>query len=170
MIFYALCGGTDFYWTGGANYWGEVYRPMTTSYAFEELGTDFGFLFYKTRVPGSLADPIRAAFDFSEVRDRANVFLDGKPLGTADAAVDVPAFHLFEFACDDPEDSFLKFPGVHGLAWVNGKPVGRYWNIGPGDALYIPASYLKNGGNRLVVFETDKLNGATTAFGGERKW
>lgn len=331
VIFYALCGGTDFYWTNGANGMaGQAYRPMTTSYdfdalltedgrytpkfaavkkildkyrmldglpendyvpscpmpgatselsfageiplkgtvrlfdcidavaskkvadksplSFEELGTDFGFVFYKTRIPGSIADPIKAGFVLMNVRDRAQMFIDGKPhftyyrndasrvapdalvpkegaelsllventgrinfsnmvgldtkgicqdvrfahlvltdwemwtlpldnpdngaltFGNPDAEVAVPAFHLFEFECCKTADTFLKFPGVHGLAWINGNPVGRYWNIGPGDALYVPASMLNQGLNRVVVFETDKLNGPAIRFSHERNW
>ena len=317
VIFYALCGGSDFYWTNGANGSdSQAYKPMTSSYdfdafltedgvptekyyavqemltgrradrppakryftakpelkgtvkladcldtvaakkvhdvsplSFEELGTDFGYVFYRTRIPGSIGDPIRAPFVFRQVRDRANVFIDGKPFctywrndksnvsekevtvplkgaelsllvenmgrinfsnkvgldtkgicqdicfshliltgwdmwtlpldnpddgrlafGAPDAAVDVPAFHLFEFACDEPRDSFLKFPGAHGLAWLNGKPCGRYWEIGPGDALYIPACLLKKGMNRLVVFETEKLKAPAVTFGATRNW
>ena len=317
VIFYALCGGTDFYWTNGANGSdNQAYKPMTTSYdfdafltedgvptekyyvvqemltgkrgakpaaksyftakpalkgtvrlfdcldavatkkvrdtsplSFEELGTDFGYVFYKTRIPGSIADPIRAPFVFRQVRDRANVFVDGKPFctywrndksnvtekealvpttgaefamlvenmgrinfsnrtgldtkgicqdicfshliltgwdmwtlpldnpdadklafGAPDASVAVPAFHLFTFDCAAPKDSFLKFPGVHGLTWLNGKPLGRYWNIGPGDALYVPASLLKTGENRLVVFETEKLSAPLVEFGSVRNW
>ena len=82
----------------------------------------------------------------------------------------MPAFHLFEFACDETRDSFLKFPGAHGLAWLNGKPCGRYWEIGPGDALYIPACLLKKGTNRLVVFETEKLKASAVMFGATRNW
>ena len=51
-----------------------------------------------------------------------------------------------------------------------GKPLGRYWNIGPGDALYAPASMLKKGENRLVVFETEKPSAPRVEFGAVRNW
>jgi beta-galactosidase len=39
------------------------------------------------------------------------------------------------------------------VAWINGRNLGRYWNIGPQQTLYIPAEWLKNGTNELVIFE-----------------
>ena len=349
VIFYALCGGTDFYWTNGAN--GDLardFRPMTTSYdfdalltedgqptekyyavrnvldrfegtgngergtgngkcsplstkvhksqitkidlcgsassaalrdeefthfsgsvplagtvrlfdcldavaakkvtdnsplTFEELGTDFGYVFYRARIQPPVADPITAPLALRRVRDRAIVFADGKPIftyyrtdencvtpditvgadgmeigllvenmgrinfagpigfdfkgvchdvafahqvindwemwclpldnpdngslqfGAPDAESAVPAFHLFEFDLDEePSDTFLKFPGAHGLTWLNGCPLGRYWDIGPDKTLYVPASWQRRGKNRLVVFETARLSSPQAEF------
>ena len=58
---------------------------------------------------------------------------------------------------DEPADTFLRFPGVCGVAWVNGFNLGRYWNVGPGDTLYVPAPVLRRGANEVLVFETDDL-------------
>jgi beta-galactosidase len=319
VIFYALCGGTDFYWTNGAN--GDLardFRPMTTSYdfdalltedgqptekyyavrdvldrclghaearpkhllktgkpsnrlsiplagtvrlfdcldtvaskkvtdnsplTFEELGTDFGYVFYRARIQPPVADPITAPLALRRVRDRATVFADGKPIftyyrtdencvtpditvgadgmevgllvenmgrinfagpigfdfkgvchdvafahqvindwemwclpldnpdngslqfGAPDAESAVPAFHLFEFDLDEElSDTFLKFPGAHGLTWLNGRPLGRYWDIGPDKTLYVPASWQRRGKNRLVVFETERLSAPQAEF------
>ena len=321
IIFYALCGGTMFYMTGGANGGGPCrkdYRPNTTSYdfdailteagertpkfhayreliarhtgvtpperrplprpagfagrapltgstplaavldavaakrvrgtsplSFEELGTDFGYVFYRTRVPAPIADPVTAPFALLGVRDRANVLVDGRPLctcyrndashvtpdvtvgpqgvelavlvenmgrihfgnmvgcdtkgicqditfshqiltgwemwtlpldnpdgrfafGPADAALQAPAFHLVEFGVAAPADTYLKFPGTKGMTWINGHPLGRYWNIGPGDTLYVSGCYLRPGVNRLVIFETDALGADTVEFTASR--
>ena len=46
---------------------------------------------------------------------------------------------------------------VHGLAWVNGFLLGRYWDIGPQVTLYCPAPLLRAGENTVVVLETDRL-------------
>lgn len=206
--------------------------PLT----FEELGQDFGFVYYSTRVRGGLTGPMTGAFTLRQVRDRANVFADGgqimcyyrndksrvtpsvtipeggmelsllvENLGrinyghlvgkdTKGIAEDVslewqilvdwdmwclpldnpdgrfafrpfetlvrynPAFYLVEFNVDKPADTWLKFPGVHGMTWVNGHPIGRYWNVGPTETLYVPGCWLGKGVNRLVIFETDKLD------------
>jgi beta-galactosidase len=40
-----------------------------------------------------------------------------------------------------------------GHVWINGHNLGRYWNIGPQQTLYVPACWLKNGENKIVVFE-----------------
>lgn len=70
----------------------------------------------------------------------------------------LPAFHKTTFEIDDePADTFLEFPGVKGVVWVNGHNIGRYWNIGPGKTLYVPAPWLKKGTNEVIVFELEKL-------------
>jgi beta-galactosidase len=40
-----------------------------------------------------------------------------------------------------------------GMVWVNGHNLGRYWNIGPQQTLYLPAEWLKNNNNKIVVLE-----------------
>lgn len=70
----------------------------------------------------------------------------------------VPAFHRGFFEAGEIADTFLEFPGVKGVAWVNGFNLGRYWNIGPGNALYVPAPVLRKGRNEVVVLELHKLN------------
>ncbi len=68
-----------------------------------------------------------------------------------------PAFYRVEFEIEKPADAFLRFPGVHGGVWMNGKPLGRYWNIGPGSTLYMPGVWMHPGKNELILFETEKL-------------
>ena len=38
-----------------------------------------------------------------------------------------------------------------GEVWLNGKPLGRFWNCGPQTALYIPDCWLKDSANELVI-------------------
>ncbi|KAF2982747.1 hypothetical protein EK904_012142 [Melospiza melodia maxima] len=65
-----------------------------------------------------------------------------------------------------PQDTFLKLqasPGNHsegllqgwekGVVFVNGQNLGRYWKIGPQETLYLPAPWLRRGGNEIVIFE-----------------
>lgn len=40
-----------------------------------------------------------------------------------------------------------------GHVWINGHNLGRYWNIGPQQTIYVPACWLKKGNNKIVVFE-----------------
>ena len=40
-----------------------------------------------------------------------------------------------------------------GVVWVNGHNLGRYWNVGPQQTLYLPGVWLKKGNNEVVVFE-----------------
>ena len=39
--------------------------------------------------------------------------------------------------------------------WVNGKSLGKFWGIGPQQTMYLPAPWLKEGENEIVVFESD---------------
>lgn len=72
--------------------------------------------------------------------------------GAGDAAG--PAFHHGTFEVAEPADAFLALPGwTKGLAWVNGFPLGRYWNRGPQRTLYVPGPALRPGGNELVLLE-----------------
>ncbi|MFZ1304803.1 MAG: hypothetical protein WAR80_03120 [Ferruginibacter sp.] len=36
---------------------------------------------------------------------------------------------------------------------MNGHNLGRYWNIGPQQRLYCPASWLKKGNNEIILFD-----------------
>ncbi|MEI6274509.1 MAG: beta-galactosidase family protein [Prolixibacteraceae bacterium] len=40
-----------------------------------------------------------------------------------------------------------------GCVWINGHHLGRYWEIGPQQTLYVPSEWLKNGQNEVVVLE-----------------
>ncbi len=40
-----------------------------------------------------------------------------------------------------------------GCVWINGHNLGRYWNIGPQQTIYVPAPWLKKGKNTVTVFE-----------------
>ncbi len=41
-----------------------------------------------------------------------------------------------------------------GQAWLNARPVGRYWEIGPQHSLYLPAPWLQTN-NRLALFDEE---------------
>jgi beta-galactosidase len=40
-----------------------------------------------------------------------------------------------------------------GMVYINGHNLGRYWNTGPQQRLYCPASWLKKGANQIIVFD-----------------
>jgi beta-galactosidase len=77
---------------------------------------------------------------------------------------DCPTFYRGEFEIAETADTFLIFPGVKGVVWINGFNLGRYWSIGPGNALYVPGPVLKTGCNELIVFELHKLNKRQVEF------
>lgn len=68
----------------------------------------------------------------------------------------VPAFYKFNFEVTEKGDTFLSMNGWgKGCAFINGFNLGRFWEAGPTDTLYIPAPLLKEGMNEIVVFETE---------------
>ena len=52
------------------------------------------------------------------------------------------------------------------MVWVNGRHLGRYWEAeGPQHALFLPAPYLEQGANELLLLELDAPRGdATLSF------
>lgn len=67
-----------------------------------------------------------------------------------------PAFYRTEVELSENGDCFLDMRGWgKGAVWVNGKSLGKYWNIGPQQTLYIPAPWLKKGKNEIIVFEME---------------
>ena len=40
-----------------------------------------------------------------------------------------------------------------GLVWVNGHNLGRFWNIGPQQTMYVPGPWLRSGNNQVVILD-----------------
>ena len=57
-----------------------------------------------------------------------------------------------------PKDTFLRLDGfTKGFVTVNGINIGRYFNpAGPQKTLYVPAPFLRQGKNEIIVFESDR--------------
>ncbi|WP_188937087.1 glycoside hydrolase family 35 protein [Puia dinghuensis] len=72
--------------------------------------------------------------------------------GAATAAA--PVLRSASFTLDRVGDTWLDMSQWgKGVVWVNGHNLGRYWRVGPQQTLYIPAEWLKQGKNDIVVFE-----------------
>ncbi|KAM8903213.1 beta-galactosidase-1-like protein 2 isoform 5-T6 [Spinachia spinachia] len=72
-----------------------------------------------------------------------------------------PAFFQAKlYVSGSPTDTFIKLPGwSKGVAFINGKNLGRYWSIGPQQTLYVPGPWLHRGDNQVVVFEEQETDG-----------
>lgn len=42
-----------------------------------------------------------------------------------------------------------------GVVFINRQNLGRYWNIGPQETLYLPGTWLDQGINQVIVFEEE---------------
>ena len=66
----------------------------------------------------------------------------------------VPGFYKAHFNVKKPGDTFLNFESFgKGLVYVNGHGLGRIWEIGPQQTLYVPGCWLVKGENEIIVFD-----------------
>ncbi len=66
----------------------------------------------------------------------------------------LPGCYLATFNVKKPGDTFLNFETWgKGLVYVNGHALGRIWEIGPQQTLYVPGCWLKKGENEILVFD-----------------
>ena len=79
---------------------------------------------------------------------------------------DAPHFSVGSFELADTGDSFLDVRALgKGLVWINGHALGRFWDIGPQDTLYVPGPWLKKGKNEVIVFELRPRHGQAMLSG-----
>src|SRR5690625_4791201 len=65
-----------------------------------------------------------------------------------------PMFYRGEFYVDEIGDTFLELPDwTKGFVLINNFNIGRYWEIGPQQTLYVPGPILKKGVNEILIFE-----------------
>jgi beta-galactosidase len=77
-----------------------------------------------------------------------------------------PCFYRGHFALAKAGDTFLDIRALgKGAVWVNGHAIGRYWDIGPQQTLYLPGPWLKEGDNEIVVFDAKGKGDAVSVSG-----
>ncbi len=65
-----------------------------------------------------------------------------------------PVIYQSTFELKETADTFLDMRGWgKGIVFVNGHHIGRYWNVGPQQTLYVPGCWLVKGENKIVLFE-----------------
>ncbi|XP_011540870.1 beta-galactosidase-1-like protein 3 isoform X3 [Homo sapiens] len=66
-----------------------------------------------------------------------------------------PAFYCGTLkAGPSPKDTFLSLLNWnYGFVFINGRNLGRYWNIGPQKTLYLPGVWLHPEDNEVILFE-----------------
>jgi len=65
------------------------------------------------------------------------------------------------FKLDRVADTYLDMARWgKGVIWVNGHHLGRYWQIGPQQTVYLPKQWLQEGANKITILEelNDSLN------------
>ena len=207
---------------------GDAHRAKTPTY-MEALDQTQGLMLYRTHLSG----PKQGRLEFTTVKDRAMVMINGEVVGTLDRRrnneqsmnVTIPAgevvldvlvenmghlnfsrnlitdrkgipgevklagdvlsgWEMYSFPLDDLSglifkkvaapnnampyfykatftlkrvgDTFLDMRGWgKGMVWVNGYNLGRYWEIGPQQTLYMPGCWLKEGENEMIVLDIE---------------
>jgi beta-galactosidase len=76
------------------------------------------------------------------------------PIGPSSMPPETPAFYRAHFILTTPGDTFLDVRALgKGALWINGHAIGRFWNIGPQQTLFVPGPWLREGANEIVVFD-----------------
>ncbi|MFV0586704.1 beta-galactosidase [Bacteroides reticulotermitis] len=66
----------------------------------------------------------------------------------------MPAYYKATFKLNKVGDTFLDMSTWgKGMVWVNGRAMGRFWEIGPQQTLFMPGCWLKEGENEIVVLD-----------------
>jgi beta-galactosidase len=66
----------------------------------------------------------------------------------------LPAYYRSYFTLDKTGDTFLDMSRwKKGMVYVNGHNLGRFWEIGPQQTLYLPGCWLKKGKNEIIVLD-----------------
>lgn len=114
-----------------------------------------GGVFLTHRKNGELRNPGKAAFNW----DITCLELDNIEGVRFKSGIitEYPAFFRGTFNAEDNNSCFIHFDNfTKGVVFVNGFNLGRYWDRGPLNALYVPGVILKNE-NEIVIFETEGL-------------
>lgn len=78
-------------------------------------------------------------------------------------------YYRGHFMLRKPGDTFLNMEAFgKGQVYVNGHAIGRFWNIGPQQTLYLPGCWLKQGRNEVIVLDVVGPKGEPTSFGQDK--
>jgi beta-galactosidase len=82
-------------------------------------------------------------------------FLQKTPLKSgANPAMNYANFFTGNFQLMETADTYFDMSAYSkGVLFVNGNNLGRFWNVGPQQRLFCPASFLKKGLNEIIVFD-----------------
>lgn len=66
----------------------------------------------------------------------------------------MPAYYKATFKLNEVGDTFLDMSTWgKGMVWVNGHAMGRFWEIGPQQTLFMPGCWLKKGENEILILD-----------------
>jgi beta-galactosidase len=81
-------------------------------------------------------------------------FAKDKAYNKTEIPENTPAYYRASFTLDKTGDTFLDMTNwKKGMVYVNGHNLGRFWEIGPQQTLYLPGVWLKKGVNEIILLE-----------------
>jgi len=81
-------------------------------------------------------------------------FVKDKKFTSSTESLTVPAYYRATFNLEKPGDVFFDMQTWgKGMVWVNGIAIGRFWEIGPQQTLFMPGCWLKEGENEIIVLD-----------------
>lgn len=90
--------------------------------------------------------PLQEGFNINNVQ-----FDRSMPIGPA---TEQPKYYAASFNLKKTGDTYLDMSTWgQGIVWINGHCLGRFWKVGPQQALYLPGCWLKKGKNDIIVLD-----------------
>jgi beta-galactosidase len=73
-----------------------------------------------------------------------------------------PAIFKGSFDLAQTGDTYIDMKGwKKGVVWVNGHNLGRFWEEGPQERLFVPGVWLHTGMNEIIIFDIDRPHSQT---------
>lgn len=80
--------------------------------------------------------------------------LAGLKFSNQHLGANIPAFWHGTIEVDNPGNTFLDMHAWgKGVVWVNGQLLGRFWNVGPQQTVYLTKPVLRAGKNEIVILD-----------------
>ena len=99
----------------------------------------------------------KVIFDHKEVKkwQQFKLPFDQLPAaGKSTVVNNTPALKQGSFVLTEVGDTWLDMSNWgKGAVWINGHHLGRYWEVGPQQTIYVPAEWLHKGRNDIAVME-----------------
>lgn len=103
-----------------------------------------------TTPPVLFSGSTKTTLPYAHVPSTAIAGLRPIPYGTTTT----PVFFRASFTLAQTGDTFLDIRNLgKGALWINGHIIGRFWNTGPQQTLYVPGPWLRKGRNQITIFD-----------------
>jgi beta-galactosidase len=125
------------------------------AWPLEEMGEELVGI--AAELPALASDAGSTAASPVQSEPAAGTAAPARPPSTAPAD-DLPVLVTASFEAERSADAHLDLSAAgHGVAYVNGHCAGRYWSVGPQQSLYVPAPWVREGRNEVLLLDLDAI-------------